>query len=290
VVALPAWAEEMRRIFRSGSASQFLLFGNVFDLVPAPDPAGGARFLALRHFLTEVMFEPFDVVLHYDRGRGIRVRKGGEAFYRFLKAFDAFRGTSWAGLPDLAPDKGDPAKLEILDLGNLLPRDPKQALELLDRFVRAAQHQTRAAEGGARTPAPAKVAVLIDYAHFIAPQGEPIHLSGDLSQTLIRLLDWASDPAITAAHVATVLVTENLTDVHRLLVENPYSAKLKVELPGAEELRLYVDFLVAGEAGFDQACEVSRDVLAGKLVGLSRVNVRNLLLRARAGGARNNQK
>jgi AAA+ superfamily predicted ATPase len=293
--ALPAWAEEMRRIFRSGSASQFLLFGNVFDLVPAPDGAGGTRFVSLRQFLTEVMFEPFDAVLHYDRGRGIRVKKGGEAFYRFLKAFDAFRGTSWAGLPDLtadkpAADKLPPEKLQVLELGNLLPRDPKQALELLDRFVRAAQHQTKEAAGGGRVAAPLKVALLIDYAHFIAPQGEPIHLSGDLSQTLIKLLDWASDPAITAANVATVLLTENLTDVNRLLVENPYSAKLKVELPQAEEIRHYVDHLVGGEAGFDEACEVNREVLAAKLVGLSRVNVRNLLLRALSGGERITQK
>ncbi len=45
-----------------------------------------------RDFLTEVMFAPFDVVIHYDRGRGIRVRRGGEHFHSFLKAFDALPG------------------------------------------------------------------------------------------------------------------------------------------------------------------------------------------------------
>ena len=33
-VALPDWAVEMRDLFRSGSAAQFLLHGNVFDVVP----------------------------------------------------------------------------------------------------------------------------------------------------------------------------------------------------------------------------------------------------------------
>lgn len=285
---LPVWAEEMRGIFRSGAVSQFVLYGNIFDLVPAPDASGsgsGTRFVGLRDFLAEVMFQPFDVVLAYDRGRGIRAIKGNDAFQRFLKAFDTFQGTRWSGMPPDSPDK-----LENLEMGNLLPRDPKRALELLDRFLRGSQLRTEDDGKGGRRPAPLKVALLIDYAHFIAPQGEPLSLSGDLAQNLIRLLDWASDPAILGAHVATVLVTENLTDINRLLVENPYSAKIKIELPTAEEIADYVACLTAEEKGFEAACEVSRAVLAQKLVGLSRVNVRNLISRALSGGQRITQK
>jgi len=301
VSSLPAWAERMRHLYRSGSASQFLLYGSVTDLVPAPAPAlasavtsgrspaaggekggqGGVRHVSLRTFLTEVMFEPFDVILHYDRGRGIRVKKGGEPFHRFLKAFDAFQGTSWASMPDLGE-----GQLDALDYANLLPREPKQALELIDRFLRASQHRTEPDEKGGRRPAPLKVAVLIDYAHFLAPRGEPIHFSGDLAQTLIRILDWGSDPTVTGAFVATVLITENLADLHPLLVESAYTANIEITLPTAGEIRAFVDHLTASEAGFEAACEVSREVLAEKLVGLSRVNVRSLLLRALRGGER----
>ena len=35
---LPAWAEEMRDLFKSGSVAQFLIHGNLFDIVPAPGP------------------------------------------------------------------------------------------------------------------------------------------------------------------------------------------------------------------------------------------------------------
>jgi len=285
---LPAWAEEMRSLFRSSSASQFLIHGNVYDLVPAPatagdDGDGGRRYLSLRGFLTEVMFAPFDVVLHYDRGRGLRAVKGAEHFGRFLQAYDAFRGTSWAS----TPAAGDDGELDAaLTHANLLPRDAKRALELIDRFLRGSIARTEADENGGRRPAPLAVAVLIDYAHFVAPQGDAIHLAGDLSQTLIRLLDWASDPAITGAPVATVLVTENLADVHRLLVESPYSAKLAVELPDAGEIAAFVHDLTIDEPGFEAACEVSRDELAERLVGLSRVNVRGLIRRALAGGER----
>ncbi len=278
--ALPTWAEEMRRLFRSGSSSQFVLSGNVHDLVPAPTE-DGVHFVSLPDFLTEVMFAPFDVVIRFDRGHGIRVAKGGDAFHRFLKAFDSFQGTSWAALPDTGPDR-----VAALDLGNLLPREPRRALELINRFLRASLHRVAADEDGTRRPDPLKVAVLLEYAHFIAPRGEAISLSGELAQSLIQLLDWASDPAIAGAFVATVLVTENLTDLHPLLVESPYSAKLKIDLPGEAEIGDFVAELTAGRPEFVSLCEVPPERLAGRLVGLSRVNVRTLVLGALGGGER----
>lgn len=274
--AFPAWAREMRELFRAGTTSQFVLHGNIFDLVPSPD---GKDFLSLRQYLTQVMFDPFEVVVQYDRGKGIRVRKGMEAFHRFLKAFDTFQGTSWASLPAEGDDK-----LEGLALAGQLPRDPKRALELIDRFLRGALARTKA-ENGKTVADPMRVAVILDYAHFIAPQGDPLYMA-DLSQTLIQIVDWGSDPAVTGAFVATVLITENLADLNRQLVESPYSAKLRVELPQAEELRAFVEHATADVADFASACEVPRETLAARLVGLSRVSVRTMLRRAVSSGER----
>ncbi len=122
--------------------------------------------------------------------------------------------------------------------------------------------------------------MLIPYAEFVAPQGDPLYVSGDTSQTLIQMLDWSSDPAILGAFVATVLIAETLGDLNRALVENPNSAKLRVDLPRADELRAYLEVLTRDIADFSTVCEVPREVLADKLVGLSRVNVRALVLRA----------
>ncbi len=276
-VAFPAWAREMRELFRAGTTSQFVLHGNIFDLVPAPD---GKDFLPLRQYLTQVMFDPFEVVVQYDRGKGIRVRKGMEAFHRFLKAFDTFQGTSWASLPAAEGDD----KLEGLALAGQLPRDPKRALELIDRFLRGALARTKA-ENGKVVADPMRVAVILDYAHFIAPQGDPLYMA-DLSQTLIQIVDWGSDPAVTGAFVATVLITENLADLNRQLVESPYSAKLRIELPQAEELHAFVEHATADVADFAAACEVPRGTLASRLVGLSRVSVRTMLRRAVSSGER----
>ena len=84
--ALPAWAEEMRQVFRAGATSQFVLHGNVFDLVPAPDGKGGTDFVSLGDFLSGTMFQPFDVVIRYDRGRGVRIKPPDP------KRADAYKG------------------------------------------------------------------------------------------------------------------------------------------------------------------------------------------------------
>ncbi|HSD27491.1 MAG TPA: AAA family ATPase, partial [Vicinamibacteria bacterium] len=70
------------------------------------------------------------------------------------------------------------------------------------------------------------------------------------------------------------------------LVETPYSAKIRVLLPGAEDIHAFVEDLVPDPAEFGKASEVKRDVLADKLVGLSRVSVRTLVRRALTSGER----
>ena len=59
---LPEWAEQMSDLFRSGSVAQFLIHGNIFDVVPTED-ASGKRLLSVKAFLESVMFAGYDVVL-----------------------------------------------------------------------------------------------------------------------------------------------------------------------------------------------------------------------------------
>ena len=107
---LPGWAEQMRDLFRSGSVTQFLVHGNIFDVVGIEN-SGGRRQLSLKAFLKEVMFESYDVVLEYDRGRGIRLTKGAEDWGDWLK--------------------------QILgnEVSTLQTREPGTALELIDRYL-----------------------------------------------------------------------------------------------------------------------------------------------------------
>jgi SpoVK/Ycf46/Vps4 family AAA+-type ATPase len=67
--AHPPWAEELRRRYLRGEASQFVLHGNVFDLVPF-----GNELLPVREYLTDrLLSESKDVVVSYNVSTGGKV-------------------------------------------------------------------------------------------------------------------------------------------------------------------------------------------------------------------------
>jgi SpoVK/Ycf46/Vps4 family AAA+-type ATPase len=248
---LPAWAEEMRDLFKSGSVAQFLLHGNLFDVVPAAGPAG-KRLLPLKTFLEEVMFANYEVVLEYDRGRGIRAVRGGDDWGEWLKQA-----------------LGDQAQALSAT------REPGAALELIDRYLLRTLNLN--ALRGASAPA-RKIAVLIDFAEFVVPRGDPIQLGGAFSANVVKVLGWANDPAVLQANIATVLLAEGLHDLNELVVDNPHSAKLRIPLPNEPEMLDYVQALAAAQLPeLPSKCEVPMDVLARRLTGLSRIGARTVL-------------
>jgi hypothetical protein len=252
--SLPAWAEQMRDLFRSGSVAQFLIHGNVFDVVSAEDETG-RRLLSLKAFLNSVMFESYDVVLEYDRGRGIRLTKGAEDWGEWLKQI----------------------------LGNELSaaqtREPGAALELIDRYLLRTLNLQAVRRGEAQR----KIAVIIDFAEFVVPRGDPIQLSGPFSANIVKILGWANDPAILHSNIVTVLLTEGLHDLNSLVVENPHISTLKIPLPSEEEMLEYLHTLIKTQLPeLPSKCEVPTEVLARRLTGLSRVGARRVLSNALA--------
>ena len=269
-VYLPDWAQNMREIFRSETISQFVVTGNINDLVFFQDQ-GETIFYPLKTYLNEVLFAPFEVVLFYDRGKGIQLTKGGEYFHQYLRMMDKFHGSRYSSDAGI---QNDPA--EILDSPGLLPRQPDQALELLDRFIRSIAMTNRSTNKAG----PRSLAVVLDYANFIIPRGESPYLIGEIGANLIKILSWGKDPSVTDANIATVLLAESLSDLNEFIIDNSYTAKIQINLPRQGEIEEYIRFLAKDEPDFSQFCAVEIPVLAGKLVGLSRVNVKNLILKA----------
>jgi AAA+ superfamily predicted ATPase len=277
-ITLPDWAQNMREIFRAGTASQFIISGNINDFV-LHNPGDQFKFYSLKTYLNEVLFAPFEVVLFYDRGQGIQLAKGSEAFFKYLQLFDKFHGTRFAS--DAGVQGSDPAR--ILDAPNLLPRVPGQALELIDRFIRSMavkSGNTKSAEPDTKAKPGESVAVVLDYANFLVPRGESLYLSGDIGANLIKILGWSKEPLITGSNIVTVLLTENMNDLHESVLNNPYSAKIQINLPEKCEMETFIQFLAKQEPDFARFCELEIPLLSEKLVGLSRINAKNLLLRS----------
>ena len=271
----PQWATEMAEIFKGGSISQFILHGNIDDWVSyRPQDGAPLEFYALRDFLARVMFSPFEVVLAYDRGRGIRVLKGPEQFFQFLKVFDDFHRTGFAN----GAKPADPRS--TLDMGNALPKEPKRALALIDRFVRNGLQRMRPGPNGKPVPEPMRVAVILEYAQYLAPRTEVGYASAESIETTIRILDWAADPTITSSFICTCLIAENVSDITKQVVENPRAAKIQIQLPNSAEVRDYIEAITAEVANFNDICDVDRTSLSQKLEGLARVDIQNLIERA----------
>ncbi len=253
---LPEWASEMRDLFRSGSCAQFILHGNVFDAVPF-----NGKMLSVKGFLDEVMFAGYDVVLHYDRSRGVRAVKGGEDWSEWL------RGA-------LGEDSRNQSLL----------REPGSALELIDRYLLRTLNLQAIGDAAAATR---KLAVIIDFAEFVVPRGDAVSLGGAFSANVVKVLGWANDPAVMQANIVSVLLTEGIHDLNELVVENPHAVTLRVPLPGEAEMLEYLEALVAGPLPDLQArSDVPMAQLAQRLSGLSRVGARRVLALALKNGER----
>lgn len=259
---LPAWATDMRELFKSGTIAQFVLHGNVFDVVPART-AGGLRPVPLKAFLEQVMFASYDVVLHYDRGKGIRATKGADDFGDWLESFS----------------EDDKPLLQRA-------REPARALEIIDRYIlRTLNLEALAAKDG-RKAGVSKIAVIIDFAEFVVPAGNALQLGGDFATNVVKCLSWANDPAILQSNIATVLISEQLNDLSDLIVQNPHAAKLKIALPDENEMLEYIRHLQATIfPDLPQRCEVPLETLARRLTGLSRIGARTVI-----GQALNNER
>jgi hypothetical protein len=201
MASLPHWASELVTLYEGGGLNQFILHGNVADrmvLPVAPAPVLGN----LQQFLLDVLMPRFDVVLSYDLGNGVRIVKGGQTF------------TKWPSYRE-----GEP-----------LPKSPRAAVEFLTQYFRYTANLARTPTGGR-----VQVGCVINSAHLVAP-ALPGALSYDLNALALLMRDWSSDVLLAGHTLATFLVTENLNDLHPLIVNNTRAAQVKVPLPTPDDL------------------------------------------------------
>jgi len=241
----------MRDLFRSGSAAQFLLHGNVFDVVPS-----NGKLLSVPAFLEQVMFATYDVVLRYDRSRGVRATRGADDWADWLQAALGKESSSLT-----------------------LTREPGAALELIDRYLL----RTLNLQALPNPPAgaPRRVAVIVEFAEFVVPRGDAAHLGGPFAANTVKVLGWANDPAIVQSNIVTVLLSEGLHDLSELVVENPHAAALHMPLPNEDEMADYIRTLVAAQfPDLETRSDVPISTVAARLTGLSRVGARTAIAMA----------
>jgi AAA+ superfamily predicted ATPase len=236
----PAWASELSELFFSGSTSLFVLHGNVHDLVPLASDS--TAYGGLSDFLAEQVFGRWDLILHYDLARGLR----------------AFAGRDAARLKEMVPRANE----KVGDL-SIARKDPATAFALLDRFV---QNNIMAGEESLRA------AILIDYASFLVPDGEPGRLSAAAAQQVVTLLNWAASPHVKRLNMAFVLIDESTMALNERLTSNPYVGDVEVPMPDEAARERFLHFAI-GSQDFTQFSDYTEKELARVTAGISLVDL-----------------
>ncbi len=273
---MPKWATDLILQYESGASGQFILYGNVHDRVLLPGAStsgispqatpsgtgvgtgggvasatGGAtaalvssqRLGSLTEFISLALLPRFDVVLSYDLGNGIRIEKGGELFQQW-PAFKASGGT--------------------------LPKEPRSAIDALTQYLRYVSNLYKLTQK--RT----QVGVFVRSANLIVPSVRG-GVSYDLAALALNIRDWASEQALADHPLATFLITENLSELHPLIVNNPRAARMEIPLPRTADLQ---NALVAMAPTFPKALEGFAQTLdqpAAQLTGATLSAVESML-------------
>ena len=256
----PPWALAMADLYFSGTTSVFVLHGNTYDLVPlgdvdAPDRAA---FGGIPEFLAEQLFARWDLILHYDLGRGLRV----------------FAGRDEKRLKDMVAL----ATKRIGDL-SLVRNDPLIVFTVLDLFVR----ENIMAPPEKRVSA----ALLVDHASYLFPAGEPGRLSFGASGMAVTVVNWATSPHVKGMESAFVLIDERRTDLSDRITGNPSVATIEVALPGERERLAYVRD-VADPGRWSAVSDYSAEQLAPLSAGMSIIDLSVMIRSALDGGQRLN--
>jgi len=242
----PEWAKEFARKYLSKTLNQFILHGNVRDFVEVkykkPD------FKRFKSFLSDELFGARDIVLFYDRSSGIHFRdaQSRQDFNRALPGHDREAGT---------------------DYSKKLPKDPARVMSILESYFRIRVEEKKS------------VACVIDYAETIAPNSDTGSAGSDDRTTLVYLLKWAQDPIFLSADFTVVLLSENLADLNRSLVQSPYNAAIKVGLPNEEARQHFIHDFIQGTK-LKTISDISAEVLAQQTAGLGFVQLRSILAHA----------
>ena len=240
----PEWARKLAKKYLSRTLNQFIIHGNVHDLVPV-GTASEKKYLRLKTFMAEEFFGARDVVVFYDRASGIyfRDQDSQRDFSMAVTGQDSFAGTDYA---------------------KKLPKDPVRVFSILEQYFRSRLDQNKS------------VALIIDFADTIVPASETGSSGTEDRNSLVYLLKWAHDPLFLAADFTTVMLTENRADLNRTLLQNPYSSDIRITLPDEDDRLSFIRNEIDKEK-YSEISSVPEKVMAQMTAGLGYLKLKSIL-------------
>lgn len=222
----PTWLSELALAYESGAHGQFVLYGNVSDRFPL-----GGRLVSLTRYLDAQLLGGFQVVFAYDAGNGLSIVRGAE------------RLRDWPAFEKLGP----------------MPREPRAALEVVARYLRYRANLRALGRGEEE-----HVALILRGVDQWLPGGRQGDFEIASLASLIR--DFASEPPYADLPFVSLILADNLNDLHPQVAFNPRVSRLRIPLPDVPLLtRALAQLRLDHAAAFDpgEGDEIAAQALAG---------------------------
>ncbi len=246
---LTGWALDLCRRWNSESYSVFVLHGNVFDLFPLQNESG-ISYVRLKTFIMQRLFPERSSVLFYDVSGGLAFgsKEMQKKFFEWLEIYDTTENTEF--------HVSGP------------PREFVRLAPLLQRFFFEVKGLT----------------LIIDFPEKLIPAGEEGNASIEERMNLVTFLRWAADPELAVRDVGVILVAESAAELSARLLQNPYVAQVRIDLPDLDErLRFLQSRAVeefSGGKPLSEWSDFSPQDLAARTAGLNLLRTRQLLAEA----------
>ena len=259
---LRGWALDLARRWNGGSYSLFVLHGNIFDLFPVQD-GNKVNYVSLKSFLCRRLFPERACLLFYDISDGLTFGSADmqKRFFEWLEVYDSVENTNF--------HQAGP------------PRDFIRLAPLLRRFFLRVAEEKEKWRG---------ITLIVDFPEKLVPANQEANATNDERMNVVTFLKWAAAPELTHLDVGLVLITESADELNARLMQNPYVAQVRIDLPDSEER---LRFLQSGWAEcmadgkpFSDWSDFSPQELAARTAGLNLLRIRHFLAESIRNGAR----
>jgi len=233
----PAWAAEIALAYESTAQGQFILSGNVHDRLPV-----GGSLVNLGGYIEKELLAGFQVIFSFDLGNGLRVTRGGELL------------EGWSGAKRLDPTV----------------RQPLAAIELVSSFVR---YRANLRALGQEKQVMHVACILRDADDILPATGGWSYELGGMA-SLLR--DWAGEAPFSDLPFISLIIADNLNDLHPSVALNPRAARVKVPLPDTGMLTRALKLLRRDNAAAFDGANSNEEQIAAALTGVAVTAVETL--------------
>ena len=255
-IQLP-WAGALRDAYNRRESAMFVLHNNIADIFPL-----GGEYVSCRRYVEQMFRQHGYIIILYDVSRGMRFLDDKDA-QEFLK------------LANENLNSGERIIRSIYDF----PKESSKALAFIEAFIVGVE--------GASRP----VAVLLDYAEQIAPNGDPLTMTEADRINAVTLQRFAQlfyerlqDSKQRDA--MCVLFSPSLHSINPALVRSELVTNVEVPRPSFDDRLRFIRYRQAKRVVDGQApltLELSEEQLAELTSGLTLTGLMQVFVRAGAG-------